>query len=91
MLEQILYIFQTALLLLFYQAYSKRDEILWTMSAILSGALTFLFYSANSNEAAIIAAFNFGVFIVSLVWFFIDLLANRGAEAYRTYKMKKMK
>lgn len=88
MLQEFLMIFQIALLLLFYQAYNKRDEILWAMSAVLSGALAFLFYSFNSSDTAIVAAFNSGIFLVSIVWFFIDLLSNRVAEVYRTYKMK---
>jgi hypothetical protein len=88
MLQEFLYIFQVALILLFYQAYSKRDEILWAMSAVFSGALVFLFYTFGTNEAAIIAVFNVGIFLLSIIWFFIDLFSNRAAELFRTLKVR---
>lgn len=89
MLFEFLIIFQTGLLLLFFQAYSKRDEVLWAMSTVLSGILVFLFYSFSSNDTSIIAAFNGGIFLISIVWFFIDLMANRTSEVYKTDKLRK--
>ncbi len=86
MLLEFLLLFQAGLLSLFYQAYSKRDEFFWAMSAVLSGIFTFLFYGFNTNDTAIVAALNAGVFFISLVWFFIDLLSNRASEFYKTNK-----
>lgn len=72
-------IFQVASLLLFYKAYDKRDEILWALSTVLSGALTFILYTVNINYT-IIAILNIGIFLISIVYFFIDLFSNHSFE-----------
>ena len=72
-------IFQVASLLLFYKAYDKRDEILWALSTVLSGALVFILYTVNVNYT-IIAILNIGIFLISIVFFFIDLFSNHSFE-----------
>jgi hypothetical protein len=72
-------IFQIASLLIFYKAYDKRDEILWVISTVLSGALVFILYTVDTHFV-IIAILNIGIFLISIVYFFIDLFANHSFE-----------
>lgn len=79
MLPTTLYIFQIALLALFYAAYSKRDEVLWGITTTLSGILVFIYYFEQSPIEALL---NLAPFLISIVYFFIDLIANHTGETY---------
>lgn len=65
-------IFQTALLILFYKTYKDRDEILWAITVVLAGVLAMI----ALTDDFVLVSLNIGIFIISLVFFFIDLYAN---------------
>lgn len=92
MIIEFMIIFQITTLISFGIAYKQRDEILWAITLILTGVMIFSStniglhtYALNNNTPGLVMfsynsvevmALNVGIFLISIIYFFIDLIAN---------------